>query len=49
MFDKYQKMIVNGARDVIFLLVEEYAFESVDFELIGVGVAGTENSVTQRQ
>ena len=41
-------MLVDGARNVVLLFVEENAFESVDAQLVGIGVFCTENSVAMR-
>ena len=40
-------MVVNGAGNVILLLVEENALKSVDVQFVWIGVVGIENSVTK--
>ena len=47
MFYENQKMIVDGAGNVVLLLVEENSFESVNAQFVGICVAGTENGVTK--
>ena len=49
MFNQNEKMVVDGAGNVVLLLVEEYAFKGIYVQLVRVGVLGTENSVTKRK
>ena len=42
-------MIVDGARDVVLLLVEENSLKSVNVEFVRIGVLCTENSVAKRK
>ena len=49
MFNKHEEVIVDSARDVVLLLVEENAFESVDIQLIGICVLSSKNGVTKRK
>ena len=48
-FDKHEEMIVDGTGDVVLLLVEENAFESVDFQAARVSVIRVEDSVAKRE
>ena len=49
MFNQNQEVIVDGARDVVLLLVEEDAFEGVNINLVGIGVLSAGNSIAKRK
>lgn len=49
MFNENKKMIVDGARDVIFLFVEEQTVKGVDVQFVKIGVVSVENGVTKRE
>ena len=42
-------MVVNGARNIVFLFVEEQTVKGVDVKFRGVGVFSIENGVTKRE
>ena len=42
-------MVVNGAGNIVFLLVEEDAFKGIYVQFVWIGVLCIENSVTKRK
>ncbi len=47
MFNENKKVIVDGARDVVFLFVEEQTVKGIDVQFVGIGVVSIENGVTK--
>ena len=49
MFYENQKVVVDGAGNVVLLLVEENAFKGVNVQLVGICVVSAKDGVTKRK